>query len=85
MSLGVASVGTILDPALVVLTGETVLGCGPGLSEAVMAATSRIAPIQPRVEMSSLGMDGPLVGARMEALDQARRVILDRVKSSDNI
>ncbi|MGV8846889.1 ROK family transcriptional regulator [Tessaracoccus sp.] len=85
VSLGVASVGTILDPALVVLTGETVLGCGPGLPEAVMAATSRIAPIKPRVEMSLLGMDGPLVGARMEALDQARRVILDRIKSPDAI
>lgn len=79
ISLGVAAIGTILDPALVVLTGETSLGAGPYLPKAVAMATSRIAPIRPRVELSTLGTDGPLVGARLEALDGARAALLRRI------
>lgn len=79
ISLGVAAVGTILDPALVVLTGEVSLLGGSGLPAAVVKATSRIAPIHPRVEVSSLGVNGPLVGARLQALDLARGVLMDRV------
>ncbi|MDO5736982.1 MAG: ROK family transcriptional regulator [Propionibacteriaceae bacterium] len=84
ISLGVAAVGTILDPALVVLTGDTALGFGPGLPEAVAEATSRIAPINPRVAMSTVGVDGPLVGARLQALESARAVLIDRVRNSES-
>ncbi len=79
ISLGVAAVGTILDPSLVVLTGEVSLLGGPGLPDAVAEATSRIAPIRPRVEVSALGVDGPLIGARLQALDLARAVVVERV------
>lgn len=79
ISLGVAAVGTILDPALVVLTGEVALRGGPDLPAAVAEATSRVAPIHPRVVVSSLGMDGPLVGARLRALDMARAVLVERI------
>ncbi len=79
ISLGVAAVGTILDPALVVLTGEVALIGGPDLPAAVAAATSRIAPIHPRVAVSTLGVEGPLVGARLRALDLARAVLVERV------
>ena len=82
ISLGVAAIGTILDPALVVLTGETSLGAGPDLPLAVAEATSRIAPIRPRVELSTLGVDGPLVGARLEALDSARAALLTRIPTA---
>lgn len=82
VSLGVAAIGTILDPALVVLSGETCLEAGPDLPEKVAEATSRIAPIRPRVEVSTLGVDGPLMGARLEALDHARRVLVDKVRDS---
>lgn len=85
ISLGVAAVGTILDPSLVVLTGEVSLGAGPELPGLVADATSRIAPIHPRVELSTLGVDGPLVGARLEALDQAREVLMARVRETSAI
>lgn len=82
ISLGVAAIGTILDPALVVLTGETSLAAGPHLPAAVAEATSRIAPIHPRVELSTLGTDGPLAGARLDALDTARATLLKRISSA---
>lgn len=81
ISLGVAAIGTILDPALVVLSGETALEAGPGLPVAVALGTSRIAPIHPRVELSTLGVEGPLAGARLEALDAARVSLRARVLS----
>ena len=84
VSLGVAAIGTILDPALVVLTGETSLRAGAELPGAVAEATSRIAPIHPRVELSTLGVDGPLIGARLEALDGARDALLDRISGPKN-
>lgn len=80
LSLGVAAIGTILDPALVVLSGEVCLESGSGLPGAVAEATARIAPIHPRVEVSTLGVDGPLMGARLEALDLARQVVVGRVR-----
>lgn len=83
ISLGVAAIGTILDPALVVLSGETSLGAGSGLAQAVAAATTRIAPIHPRVEMSTLGIDGPLAGARLEALDAARNALHAQVAGAE--
>ncbi|RMB59958.1 ROK family transcriptional regulator [Tessaracoccus antarcticus] len=84
ISLGVASVGTILDPALVVLTGQTALLAGPDLPAAVARSTSRIAPIHPRIEVSTLGVRGPLIGARLEAVDTARKALLDRITSTDH-
>lgn len=84
ISLGVAAVGTILDPALVVLTGEVATQGGPHLPSAVAAATSRIAPIHPRVELSTLGVEGPLVGARLQALDRARAVLIERISAESN-
>ncbi|MEO7587645.1 MAG: ROK family transcriptional regulator [Arachnia sp.] len=83
VSLGVAAVGTILDPALIVLTGETALLAGPELPGAVARSTSRIAPIHPRVEVSTLGVDGPLIGARLEAVDTARSVLVDRISATE--
>lgn len=83
ISLGVASIGTILDPALFVLTGETAVQIGGLLAPAVAASTSRIAPISPRVEITLLGLDGPLRGARVHAVDAARKLLLERVRTSE--
>ncbi len=83
ISLGVASIGTILDPALFVLTGETAVRVGGLLAPAVAASTSRIAPISPRVEITLLGLDGPLYGARVHAVDAARKLLLERVRTAE--
>lgn len=83
ISLGVASIGTILDPALFVLTGETAVRIGGLLAPAVAESTSRIAPISPRVEITLLGLDGPLYGARVQAVDTARKLLLERVRTAE--
>lgn len=83
ISLGVASIGTILDPALFVLTGETAMQIGDVLAPAVARSTTRIAPIRPRVEISHLGLEGPLRGARVHAVEAARKLLLERARGTE--
>lgn len=80
IGLGVAAIGTIQDPALFVLTGETVFPMGEALPRAVAAAAARIAPIQPRVELAALGVDGPVRGALLHAVEEARDVLMERLR-----
>lgn len=79
ISLGVAAIGTILDPELFVLSGASALLVGHPLAQAVASATVRIAPIHPRVEISVLGFEGPVRGAGLRALEDARRLIRERI------
>lgn len=79
LALGVAAISTIQDPGLIVLTGETVLLAGDELPCRVAAATSLITPAQPRVERSTLGVLGPVRGARLRAVEEARATVLARV------
>lgn len=80
ISLGVAAIATIQDPALVVLAGETVERIGQPLAEAVAAETPKIVPVQLRIELSMLGTDGPLRGARLSAVERAQELVLARVR-----
>lgn len=78
LALGVAAISTIQDPGLIVLTGETVEVAGDALSAQVAAAASLVTPTHPRVERSELGVLGPVGGARLRAVEVARRLVLDR-------
>ncbi|MDF1487834.1 ROK family transcriptional regulator [Tessaracoccus caeni] len=80
ISLGVAAIATIQDPALVVLTGETVELIGQPLAEIVAEETPKIAPVQLHIELSKLGVEGPLLGARLSAVDRGRELVLARIR-----
>jgi len=79
IALGVAAVSVVLDPGLVVLTGETGLAGGAGLAAAVADHVARIAPVRPQVAPSVLGESAVLTGATARAVRAARRELLARL------
>lgn len=76
IALGVAAVCTVLDPGLVVLSGETGLAGGDRLASAVGEHVTRIAPVHPHVCVSSVGEGAVLHGATLRAIDAARQSLL---------
>ncbi|GAA4902015.1 putative NBD/HSP70 family sugar kinase [Stackebrandtia albiflava] len=72
MALGVASVCSVLDPALVVLGGEVGYAGGTALADRVAAALPRIAPLEPRVVVGTAAVEPVLRGAMRVALDTVR-------------
>lgn len=65
---GVASVGLVLDPELIVIGGG-LSQAGLILLEPITRALERLVPRPPRVELSALGADGVAFGALRLALD----------------
>jgi predicted NBD/HSP70 family sugar kinase len=80
IALGVAAVCSVLDPSLVVLTGETGRAGGDRLATLVGERIQAVAPVHPRVVASSLGPDAVLHGATLRAVDTARTALLARVE-----
>ena len=76
IALGVAAVAAVLDPGLVVLSGETGLAGGSSLAAAVADHVARIAPVHPQVTPSTLGESAVLTGATHRAVRAARRELL---------
>lgn len=76
IALGVAAVCTVLDPGLVVLSGETGLAGGARLAKAVAEHVARIAPVHPTVVVSAVGDSAVLHGAALRAVDSARHTLL---------
>jgi len=72
MALGVASVCSVLDPALVVLGGEVGYAGGDPLADRVAAALPRITPIEPKVLVGTADTEPVLRGAMRVALDTVR-------------
>ena len=72
MALGVASVCSVLDPALVVLGGEVGYAGGEPLADRVAAALPRIAPMEPNVLVGTADTEPVLRGAMRVALDMVR-------------
>lgn len=72
MALGVASVSSVLDPALVVLGGEVGYAGGDPLADRVAAALPRITPIEPKVLVGTADTEPVLRGAMRVALDTVR-------------
>ncbi|WP_129669357.1 ROK family transcriptional regulator [Phytoactinopolyspora endophytica] len=72
LALGVASVCAVVDPALVIVTGDVGVAGGERLCDMVAAAVRRIAPVHPRV-VPAVITDAPVLrGATLTAVEKAR-------------
>jgi predicted NBD/HSP70 family sugar kinase len=71
----VASVVSVVDPALVVLGGG--IGCAPGFAELVAAELARIVPIAPEIRVSALGGEAIVEGGLVAGIGSAWRRVLD--------
>ncbi|HEY7173949.1 MAG TPA: ROK family transcriptional regulator, partial [Micromonosporaceae bacterium] len=75
IALGLAAVCVVLDPPLVVLAGEVNVAGGTALAQRVEHEVAAIAPVTPRVVISS-GPEEPVVdGALWTALADVRNEI----------
>jgi predicted NBD/HSP70 family sugar kinase len=72
LALGVASACLVLDPPLVVLTGEVGRAGGSALAERVQHEVAAITLVSPRVVASELAEEPVLQGALRTALDAVR-------------
>ncbi|GAB2461786.1 ROK family transcriptional regulator [Streptosporangium sandarakinum] len=75
LAVGVAAVSVVLDPGLVVLSGDVGRAGGPTLAARVEEAVARICPSRPRVVVSRVEGNPVLRGALVSALGQAREQV----------
>ena len=75
LALGVAAIAVILDPGLIVLSGDIGRAGGPDLAARVERAVSRMCPIRPRVMVGQVAGNPVLRGALVAALEQAREQV----------
>jgi predicted NBD/HSP70 family sugar kinase len=76
---GLASVTAVLDPDLVVLGGGVGTQGGDLLIGPIQDRLRHLVALQPpRIEISTLGPDGVLMGALAVGVDAARDLVLDR-------
>jgi predicted NBD/HSP70 family sugar kinase len=75
ISYGVAAVNIILDPGVVVLSGELGRAGGQALADRVDRAVARICPTQSRIVVSQIDGNPVLRGALHTALEQAREEV----------
>jgi predicted NBD/HSP70 family sugar kinase len=75
LALGVAGVGVVLDPALVVLAGDIGQAGGPALAQRVEHEVAAITPISPRVVSTEVASEPVLNGALLTGLDAVREEV----------
>jgi predicted NBD/HSP70 family sugar kinase len=75
ISYGVASVNIVLDPGLVVISGEMGRAGGAALAARVERAVARICPTRPRIALTQVDGNPVLRGALYSALEQAREEV----------
>lgn len=75
LALGVASVCTVVDPALVVVAGEVGAAGGDRLCDLVGDDVRRIAPVNPRVVPTTVPGAPVLRGAVLTAVEHARQTL----------
>ncbi|GAA3301448.1 MULTISPECIES: ROK family transcriptional regulator [Dactylosporangium] len=75
ISLGVASVGLVLDPELVVLAGDVGQAGGADLAQRVQHEVAAIAVVSPRVVPTEVGAEPVLHGAILTGLDAVREEV----------
>lgn len=75
LAVGVASVCTVVDPAVVVVAGEIGLAGDQPLCDLVSTAVRRIAPVNPRVVPALVRESPVLRGAVLTAVEQARQAL----------
>ncbi|MFB9836963.1 ROK family transcriptional regulator [Actinoallomurus acaciae] len=72
LAYGVASVTIVLDPELILISGELGRAGGERLIGRIQEAVGRICPTSPRVALSQVVGNPVLQGALLAALDRAR-------------
>ena len=75
LALGVAAIGVVLDPELVVLAGEVGQAGGESLAQRVQHEVAAIAPVSPRVVPTGVEADPVLTGSLLTGLDAVREEI----------
>ncbi|MFD0891002.1 ROK family transcriptional regulator, partial [Streptosporangium algeriense] len=75
LAVGVAAVAVVLDPGLIVLSGDIGRAGGKALAARVEEAVARVCPSQPRVVVSEVEGNSVLRGALVSALNQAREQV----------
>ena len=75
LAVGVAAVAVVLDPGLIVLSGDVGRAGGDALAARVQDAVARICPSRPRVVVSRVRGNPVLRGALVSALQQAREQV----------
>ncbi len=80
LAYAVATVAAVLDPELVVVGGGVGAGGGDLLLPLLRSAMTSISPFSPRLEVSTLGADAVIAGAKATGL----RIALDRIFGADS-
>ncbi|MFI6325865.1 ROK family protein [Nonomuraea sp. NPDC050556] len=75
LAVGVAAVAVVLDPGLIVLSGDIGRAGGRQLADRVEAAVARFCPSQPSVVTTGVSGNPVLRGALVAALEQAREQV----------
>jgi predicted NBD/HSP70 family sugar kinase len=75
LALGVAAVGLVLDPALVVLAGEVGRAGGVALADRVHQEVAAIVPVSPKVVPTGVPADPVLHGALLTGLEAVREEV----------
>lgn len=77
LAVGLAAICVVLDPSLVVLSGDVGRAGGTALAERIERAVPRIAPVHPVVRPTRVAGDAVLTGALLVATDTAREAAFD--------
>lgn len=77
LAVGLAAICVVLDPSLVVLSGDVGRAGGAALANRIQHAVPRIAPVHPTVVVSGVTGNAVLAGALEVATDTAREAIFD--------
>jgi predicted NBD/HSP70 family sugar kinase len=72
VATGLAAVACLLEPELIVVAGAVGLAGGPDFVELVAGELAAITIVTPRMELSAIGDNPVLAGARLTALKAAR-------------
>jgi predicted NBD/HSP70 family sugar kinase len=80
LALGVAGVGVVLDPALVVLAGDVGQAGGTALAQRVEHEVAAITPITPKVVSTEVASEPVLNGALLTGLDAVREEVFGSLK-----
>lgn len=75
LATGLATIVAVLDPELVVLTGEVCRGGGEALAARVQRHLHEASPLRPAVTSSSIEGNPVLLGALAQALEAAREEV----------
>ncbi|MFC4529581.1 ROK family transcriptional regulator [Sphaerisporangium dianthi] len=75
LAIGVAAVTVVLDPGLIVLSGDIGRAGGQALAGRVERAVARVCPSRPKVTVTEVEGNPILRGALAAALDQAREEV----------